>query len=825
MRVRGPARHLRAVAMAALPGLLLPGWAPAARAQAGWAARLDISPYPSPYLSDWESNPSIGTLTITNPTGADQAVLLTYRVTDQGGRLLASGRSDPQPIPPGPPTVIADFIDVSGASQHDQSLEDQMRRTGRLPEGENTACVAVTDAGGFVLAEDCQTFTIVYPDPPSLIGPLDGEALVSATPTFQWTPLQVPPAFQLTYDVRVSEVLEGQTPLQALVANIPVFETTTFGTNFEYPIGAPPLESGKLYAWRVQALDQNGYAASANDGRSDVWTFRYDSTGGGAAGSGAMVFSLYNAYDAETVEETAATDAAPTSAPSAETAYALNDICDHWTDPPPERIELGVNAPFGFMGLKSVDATLYRQVDSLHPTTPGNWWIFAQTASGRAVLMHGDCSSRFLGGFQWIASRKLGRDQSINDYLGTHLVGSLFESVEFGVWIVALHSGTVSAPDADLQASEFLGGRSLDVQRGLNGYIELNLQEHALWPLFQALGYDQDRIALQGFVGLDVSRAVGVGLGDSYEASVSQERSFLLLTASLPDRTPFGPLARIASSMHLSFQFEVKDSTGVNLTADSTGASSATKRSVEFVFRLMHTIDLRDDLFRTPDSSRALVGWIGADVAGEREQQTRDVAQRSLQKLNRAGQRLSRGHLPTGGAMSDFFGVTGVACAPKPDLNWKTDFVISYGLSGRVYLGSLFFEDPAVEIHIGPKAANGQRDLSFAFATHIGFQGYDQEGILGVSRVREYPDAAAPEDPACQRMRPRSTTVTGPTGATPAPAETGQTPAENGPAGPLSSPWHWEWKVAWDVIPAGALAKAVSGALGGAFFLLGLGGT
>ena len=70
------------------------GVAPPAHAQGPWDARLDVTPFPSPYLSDWESNPSLGTLTITNPTSADQQVLLVYRVTDHRGGVIASGRSD-----------------------------------------------------------------------------------------------------------------------------------------------------------------------------------------------------------------------------------------------------------------------------------------------------------------------------------------------------------------------------------------------------------------------------------------------------------------------------------------------------------------------------------------------------------------------------------------------------------------------------------------------------------------------------------------------------------------------------------------------------------
>jgi hypothetical protein len=284
-----------------LPLLLLLAIEGAARpvfAQASWDARLDVTAFPSPYLSDWEANPTIATLTITNPTPADQPVVLVYHVTQHGGAVIATGRSDRILLLRGPPTVLTDFINLSGSSQHDQGLEDQMRRTGRLPEGDHTACVAVTDLGGFVLAEDCATFSIVYPDPPYLIGPMDGEELAGTHPIFQWTPLQVPPAFHLTYVVRISEMLAGQTPDQALVANIPIFETTTFAPHLEYPLSAPPLVEGKQYAWRVQAVDQNGYAASSNEGRSEIWTFRHQPGGGneplGPLGGGIARLTLFD---------------------------------------------------------------------------------------------------------------------------------------------------------------------------------------------------------------------------------------------------------------------------------------------------------------------------------------------------------------------------------------------------------------------------------------------------------------------------------------------------------------------------------------------------
>jgi hypothetical protein len=260
--------------LAVLAGLVAP-----LQAQVPWDLRLIIDPYPSPYLSDWEANPTISTLTVSNPGAQAESVNLVYQVVNQAGQLIASGRSDPQLFSPGS-TVITSFVDITGNSSHDHGVEDQMRRTGRLPEGDYTACTVATDPGGFVLAEDCANFSILYPDPPYLVGPGDGDVVQSPNPTFQWTPSQVPPQYRLQYVFRLAEVLPDQAPLQALNANIPQFLSTDVpGTNLPYPISALPLEPGHHYAWRVQAIDQNGYPAASNNGLSEIGTFVYQPAG------------------------------------------------------------------------------------------------------------------------------------------------------------------------------------------------------------------------------------------------------------------------------------------------------------------------------------------------------------------------------------------------------------------------------------------------------------------------------------------------------------------------------------------------------------------
>ena len=783
--------------------------AASARAQAGWDAILALDPLASPYLSDWEANPTFGTLTVFNPTGQDQSVRLIYSVVDQQGRVAAEGRSEPQVVPADAPAIFDSPFEISGSSHHDSDLEDQMRRTGRLPEGDFRVCVAVVDLSGFQLAEVCESFSVVYPDPPLLVAPLNQEVITSDDVFFQWTPAQVPARFEVRYVLEVAEIQPGQLASEALGSNIlHHHDPDVFGTQLQYPLGAQPFRTGSRYAWRVRALDGNGYPVSGNEGSSEIWTFEFDEAEPPALPPTAVTFSLYNGYQVAPPEGEVLTKSSPP------TSQGLNQICDNWSSPPAD-IQLGVNVPFGFIGFSADLAVLHQVDDVASRSLPKKWWIYAQTDGGRAVLMHGNCNGP-LSGLQWVAMRKLGRNQAINEFIAARNTGPI-ESVEYGVFVAALHGGgTVTAPASFREGSEFLAGNEFDVSRGLNVYAVLNLEEHSLWESFQALGFDEKQVTLYGFLGLDAEKAIGVGLGDSYEAQVSRSRSFLQLSAALPEREAIGPLGSFAESMQLSFEFEIEDSLGVNV---APGENSETNYALDLVFRVKHTINLREDLFPRADEGRALVGWIGLDRAGEREQQTREVLTRTVQRLNGGN----------GSKMAGFFGVDNVACAPKPDLEWHTDLVINYTLEGKLFIGPVFFEDPGFEIHIGPKAANGQRDLSFAFAAGLGVDGYEQRALFGVSRVREGPSPDA--DPACQKMRPRSNASVGlvrersnAIDASDTTSRASGTSNRESPASPLHNPWKWNWKVHWDVIPVGPFSKAVSGGLVAFFIALGIGG-
>lgn len=253
-----------------------------ANGQSGWSAIATMQPFPSPYISDWEANPNLGNLSISNNSGQEQNIKIFLSLTRNNNQLIGTASSQPILIQPSPPATILDntrMVDYE-TFEYDESIETDIIRTGRLPEGEYEVCIRIEDLTSNTLTDHvCAEFYIVYPDPPSLVYPLDGDNVQIDYPLFQWIPLQVPPDYQIHYIMRIAEVLPGQTELQALEANIPQFEDfNILSPSLQYPINALPLIRGTSYVWQVQALDQYGFPPSANQGKSEIWEFVFGDT-------------------------------------------------------------------------------------------------------------------------------------------------------------------------------------------------------------------------------------------------------------------------------------------------------------------------------------------------------------------------------------------------------------------------------------------------------------------------------------------------------------------------------------------------------------------
>jgi hypothetical protein len=242
-----------------------------------WNAYLNVRAAPSPYIADWESDPSFVTLVLSYTGSANTAFHLTGRIV-RGSATIVSGTSTPFEFVRASQMILTtrDGIWERNSVTYAPTLRDQIERTGRVPDGEYQFCVTVRqglpESPGPQLAQECAPFSITAPQPPSLIAPLDGDTTRIARPTFVWSPVVLGPGANVSYHVRVAEILRGQSPLDAL-NNVPQYEGDVTTTTLPYPIDALPLVDSARYVWQVQALDAAGQPVGERQGKSEAWAF------------------------------------------------------------------------------------------------------------------------------------------------------------------------------------------------------------------------------------------------------------------------------------------------------------------------------------------------------------------------------------------------------------------------------------------------------------------------------------------------------------------------------------------------------------------------
>ena len=142
-----------------------------------------------------------------------------------------------------------------------------------LPMGGYVACYQVM--GGIrkdaSLAQECIRFNIDPLSPPLLSSPADKAVIESPYPQFTWMPPSPYDMFtNLSYDLLVTEVTEGQSATEAIQYNTPVYSKSDITQPYEsYASSFTKLDTGKIYAWQVVAKNGLSYAA-----KTEVWTFK-----------------------------------------------------------------------------------------------------------------------------------------------------------------------------------------------------------------------------------------------------------------------------------------------------------------------------------------------------------------------------------------------------------------------------------------------------------------------------------------------------------------------------------------------------------------------
>ncbi len=214
-------------------------------------------------------------LDLTNNTQETFTVHLRGTATEERDGLIFDGSSNTFSLPPGFRRVNPTDITID-LRYSNRKYEDIVLRTGSVSEGDYTVCIYVINVeNGEELGRGCIQQQVAHPSPPQLISPKDGATVEDEFPVFSWMPPMPLLTDQIvSYNLKIVEILSGQTPIDAMQSSPSWFEEEgILQTSFRYPISARVFEPGKEYAWQVQTLDSDGTPIGENEGKSEIQYF------------------------------------------------------------------------------------------------------------------------------------------------------------------------------------------------------------------------------------------------------------------------------------------------------------------------------------------------------------------------------------------------------------------------------------------------------------------------------------------------------------------------------------------------------------------------
>ena len=230
-------------------------------------AELNISPRPSTRLADWTSNRETATLVLNNSSEKPIDLRIDAKLS-LNGSVIAQTRLGTMPILTIPPGAPSSFGAVDMFPENSVSffgdLKTSTMRSGILPEGSYEICITLINATipQPIQAPLCRSFFLAKFILPTLLQPENDRKIASGTEKtilFVWSPMMPIPPLPIMYRVRVSEVLSGQSALQAFNVNTPLFERTTTGTTaLLWPQEISLPRAGDLLTWSVQPEDEHG---------------------------------------------------------------------------------------------------------------------------------------------------------------------------------------------------------------------------------------------------------------------------------------------------------------------------------------------------------------------------------------------------------------------------------------------------------------------------------------------------------------------------------------------------------------------------------------
>jgi hypothetical protein len=272
---------------------------------------LVLNARPLATLSKWSITPGTITLIVNNQGGSGQGPTKRVKIkavlkASDGTEVSTTNLNIAQVVvlPDGNSVYNAATVFPLEIQQFTDKYQKSLNRTGKLPADNYQLCVQLVEPTTFAALsqERCGSFYIAAAQLPICMMPSNNQELdivkARTAITFRWTPLVPKPQVATNYRLQVFEVLEHQTPMQALRSNQPlldqiIIERTQFiwqpqgilGFEAEEKVDSAAQKkgwdgtvkgSGKKFIWCIQTLDasQTPVAVDANyEGRSEPIIF------------------------------------------------------------------------------------------------------------------------------------------------------------------------------------------------------------------------------------------------------------------------------------------------------------------------------------------------------------------------------------------------------------------------------------------------------------------------------------------------------------------------------------------------------------------------
>jgi len=213
-------------------------------------------------------------LTLINNSQNQLSIYITATVTEAGRGSIISAVSKSFILSPGIKNISIKELGEVSVDYQSPGIEDLIKKTGSVPSGDYDLCIKVfsvpdnSEIGSMCIEHDVNNFSNLI-----LLTPADGEKISETLPVFNWMPLTpVKAGENVTYSLRLVEILPRQTPVDAMLSNPAFFEQKNLMSPvIRYPLASRGFEKNKKYAWKIEA-SVNGIPVS----ESEVREFKYE---------------------------------------------------------------------------------------------------------------------------------------------------------------------------------------------------------------------------------------------------------------------------------------------------------------------------------------------------------------------------------------------------------------------------------------------------------------------------------------------------------------------------------------------------------------------